>query len=164
MRTVGQCQAALEMMCERAVSRRTKGSALADKQLVQAYVADSWIELQQLRLQVLHTAWLIDQGHDYKSNQVPIAGIKVAMAKVMHDIVQRAVQMHGALGLSDEMPLAQMWMHAMMMGVVDGPTEVHKLTIAKNLLRQIEPAKGMFPSAHLPPRIEAARAKYAGRY
>ncbi|RRX01864.1 acyl-CoA dehydrogenase [Pandoraea apista] len=164
MRTVGQCRMALEMLCERAVSRHTKGSALADKQLVQAYVADSWIELQQLRLQVMHTAWLIDQGHDYKSNQVPIAGIKVAMAKVMHDIVQRTIQVHGALGLSDEMPLAQMWIHAMMMGVVDGPTEVHKLTIAKHLLRNAKPAPGLFPSAHLPPRIAAAREKYAGRY
>lgn len=163
MRTVGQCQMALEMMCERAVSRKTKGSLLGDKQIVQAYIADSWVELEQFRLQVLQTAWMIDQGHDYKSNQMAIAGIKVAAAKVFHDIVQRAVQMHGSLGLSDEMPLGHMWIYAMMMGVMDGPTEVHKMTIAKNLLKKAKPAEGLFPSAHLLARTEAARAKYKGR-
>ena len=164
MRTVGQCQMALEMMLERAVSRTTKGSLLGDKQIVQAYIADSWIELQQFRMQVLQTAWLIDQGHDYKSNQLSIAGIKVAAAKVFHDIVQRAVQMHGSLGVSDEMPLGHMWIYAMMMGVMDGPTEVHKMTVAKNLLKKAKPAPGLFPTRHWPTRLEAAQKKYEGRY
>jgi acyl-CoA dehydrogenase len=164
MRTVGQCQMALEMMLERAVSRTTKGSPLGDKQIIQAYIADSWIELQQFRLQVLQTAWLIDQGHDYKANQLSIAGIKVAAAKVFHDIVQRAVQMHGALGVSDEMPLGHMWVYAMMMGVMDGPTEVHKMTVAKNLLKKAKAAPGLFPSMHLPTRLAAARRKYEGRF
>jgi acyl-CoA dehydrogenase len=164
MRTVGQCQLALEMMVERAVSRSTKGSLLGDKQFIQAYIADSWIELQQFRLQVLQTAWLIDQGHDYKANQLSIAGIKVAAAKVFHDIVQRAVQMYGSLGVSDEMPLGHMWVYAMMMGVMDGPTEVHKMTVAKNLLKKAKAAEGMFPSAHLPTRLAAAQKKYEGRY
>ncbi|MES2898974.1 MAG: acyl-CoA dehydrogenase family protein [Pseudomonadota bacterium] len=161
MRTVGQCQIALEMMCERAVSRTTKGSLLGDKQVVQGYIADSWIELKQFRLQVLHTAWLIDQGHDYKSNQISIAGIKVMAAKVFHDIVQRAIQMHGALGVSDEMPLGHMWIYAVMMGVMDGPTEVHRATVAKALLKDYPAAQGMFPSAHLIARTDAARVKYA---
>ncbi|RJF91690.1 acyl-CoA dehydrogenase family protein [Noviherbaspirillum saxi] len=164
MRTVGQCQLAIEMMTERAVSRSTKGSLLGDKQAVQGYIADSWIELQQFRLQVLHTAWLIDQGHEYKANQLYIAGIKVASAKVFHDIVQRAIHMHGALGVSDEMPLGHMWIYAAMMGIMDGPTEVHKGTVAKNLLKQARPAEGMFPSAHLLTRREAARRKYEGMY
>jgi acyl-CoA dehydrogenase len=160
MRTVGQCQVALEMMCERAVSRTTKGSLLGDKQTVQGYIADSWIELKQFRLQVLHTAWLIDQGHDYKSNQVSIAGIKVMAAKVFHDIVQRAIQLHGALGVSDEMPLGHMWIYAVMMGVMDGPTEVHRATVAKALLKNYKAAPGLFPTTHLIARREAARAKY----
>lgn len=160
MRTVGQCQIALEMMCERAVSRNTKGSLLGDQQMVQGYIADSWIELKQFRLQVLHTAWLIDQGHDYKSNQISIAGIKVMAAKVFHDIVQRAIQMHGALGVSDEMPLGHMWIYAVMMGVMDGPTEVHRATVAKTLLKNYKAAPGLFPTTHLIARREAARARY----
>jgi acyl-CoA dehydrogenase len=163
MRTVGQCQIALEMMCERAVSRTTKGSLLGDKQTVQGYIADSWIELRQFRLQVLHTAWLIDQGHDYKSNQISIAGIKVMAAKVFHDIVQRAIQMHGALGVSDEMPLGHMWIYAVMMGVMDGPTEVHRATVAKTLLKNYKAAPGLFPTTHVIARREAARAKYKDR-
>jgi acyl-CoA dehydrogenase len=164
MRTVGECTMALEMMVERAVSRQTKGSRLGDKQFIQGYLADSWIELQQFRLQVLHTAWLIDQGHDYKSNRASIAGIKVAAAKVFHDIAQRAVQMHGSMGVSDEMPLANLLIRAAMIGIMDGPTEVHKMTIAKDLLRTAKPVAGPLPSANLIARTAAARAKYAGRY
>lgn len=163
MRTVGQCRRAVEMMCERAVSRRTKGQRLGDKQFVQGYIADSWIELEQFRLLVLRTAWLIDQGHDYKANRASIAGIKVAAHKVFHDIVQRALHLHGSLGASDEMPLGNMWMYAAMMGIMDGPTEVHKTNLAKDLLRTYKPAAGMFPSEHLPTRIEEARRKFAAR-
>jgi len=163
MRTVGQCQWALEMMCERALSRRTKGSALADKQFVQGDLADSWIQLQQFRLQVLHTAWLIDQGHDYKANQIAIAGIKVAAHKVFHDIVQRAMQLHGSLGVSDEMPFGKMWLYAASMGVMDGPTEVHRVTVARQLLRRAKPVDTLFPSEHLPTRKAWAQQRFAAR-
>ncbi len=152
MRTVGQCQWALEMMCERALSRNTKGSSLGEKQFVQGYLADSWIELEQFRMQVLHTAWLIDQGHDYKSNQMAIAGIKVAAHKVFHDIVQRGMQMHGSLGVSDEMPFGKMWLYAASMGVMDGPTEVHRVTVARQLLKRSRGVNSLFPSEHLPTR------------
>lgn len=164
MRTVGQCQIAIEMMGERAVSRQTKGKMLGDMQTVQGYIADSWIELQQFRLQVLHTAWVIDQGHDYKANRHYIAGIKVASAKVFHDIVQRAIQLHGALGVSDEMPLGTMWIYAVMMGVMDGPTEVHRSALGKVLLKSFKPVEGIFPSAHLLPRLAAAQKKHAGKF
>lgn len=159
MRTVGQCQKALDMMAERALSRVTKGEPLARKQIVQHYLADSYIELRQLRLLVLETAWRIDQGHDYKANQMSIAAIKVAAPKVYHDIVQRAMQVHGSLGVSDEMPLGQMWMHTMVMGLVDGPTEIHKETVAKNLLRNYVPTAGLFPSTHGVALREAAIRK-----
>jgi acyl-CoA dehydrogenase len=160
MRTVGQCQKALDMMCERALSRSTKGSLLADKQSVQVAIADSYLELQQFRLLVLHTAWLIEQGHDYKANMMSIAAIKVQAAKIYHDIVQRAIQMHGSLGVSDEMPLGRMWIYAACMGLVDGPTEVHRTTIARQLLRRYQAVDTMFPTEHIPTRRAQALEKF----
>uniref|UniRef100_A0AAU1M383 Acyl-CoA dehydrogenase family protein n=1 Tax=Streptomyces sp. NBC_00148 TaxID=2903626 RepID=A0AAU1M383_9ACTN len=160
MRTVGKCERALEMMLERAVSRRTQGERLADKQAVQAMIADSHIELHQYRLLVLNTAWVIDnQPHGAARTQ--IAMCKVAMAKVYHDIVQRAVQMHGSLGTTHETPLADMWMGVPSLALADGPTEVHKVTVARQLLKSAEPAPGLFPTEHLPTKREAARRRYA---
>jgi acyl-CoA dehydrogenase len=160
MRTVGQCQKAIDMMAERALSRVTKGEPLASKQIVQQYLADSFIELQQYRLLVLETAWRIDDGHDYKANQMYIAAIKAAAPKIYHDIVQRTMQVHGSLGVSDEMVLGQMWTYASCMGLVDGPTEVHKVTVAKNLLKRYQPAQGIFPTEHLVSRRAAAMEKF----
>ena len=160
MRTVGQCQRALDMMCERALSRHTQGSLLADKQLVQQYIADSEIELQQFRLHVMHAAWLIDSG-DTERARTAISAVKAATPKVYHDIVQRAIQVHGSLGVSNEMPLGRMWMNAPAIALVDGPTEVHKITVAKRVLKRYQPAKGLFPSEHLEARRNAARTKYA---
>ncbi len=160
MRTVGQCSRAIDMMCERALSRHTQGTKLSEKQAVQAYIADSVIELEQFRLMVLHAAWIIDtQPHG--AARTPIAMCKVAMAKVYHDIVQRAIQVHGSLGVSNEMPLGGMWMGVPMMALADGPTEVHKTTIAKQVLSRYEAAPGLFPTAHLPPKRAAARQRYA---
>jgi acyl-CoA dehydrogenase len=160
MRTVGRCSRALDMMCERALSRRSQGTALADKQAVQQVLADSWIELQQFRLLVLHTAWVIDtQPHGAARTQ--IAACKVAMARVMHDIVQRAVHLHGSLGTTHELPLADWWMSVPSLALADGPTEVHRTTIAKQLLRSSAPADGLFPSEHIPPKRAAARERYA---
>ncbi len=158
MRSVGQAQRALDMMCERVLSRETKGSLIGEKQSIQHWVADSWIQIQQFRLQVLHCAWLIDQEHDYAKIRQHIAGVKVATPKVLMDVVYRAMHAHGSLGVSNEMPLVGLWMTAPVMGIADGPTEVHKDTIAKVVLKQYEPSDGLFPSAHLPTRREAARA------
>ncbi|MDE3205075.1 MAG: acyl-CoA dehydrogenase family protein [Acidobacteriota bacterium] len=159
MRTVGRCTRAFDMMCERALSRRTQGERLADKQAVQAFIADSWIELQQYRLLVLHTAWVIDtQPHGAARTQ--IAMCKVAMAKVYHDIVRRAVHLHGSLGVTTETPLAAMWMSVPSLALADGPTEVHRTTIARQKLAEYAPAPGLFPTEHLPPKLEAARERY----
>jgi acyl-CoA dehydrogenase len=159
MRTLSRCQEALDMMCERALSRHTKGERLADKQLVQAAVSDSWTALTQLRLLVLYTAWRID-------NKLParreIAACKIESARVLHDVVYRAIHLHGALGVSNETPLARLWMfNVPAIGVVDGPTEVHQMTVARQVLRDYEPADGLMPSQWLPARIEAARARFA---
>jgi acyl-CoA dehydrogenase len=162
MRTVGQCRRALEMMCERALSRRTQGGLLADKGAVQQMIADSQIELEQFRLLVINTAWLIDQSHgNPKIARAHISMVKVAMAKIYHDIVQRSLHMHGSLGTTLETPLAMMWMNVPALALADGPTEVHRATVAKQLLRKFKPAPGLFPTEHIPPRVEAARKKYA---
>ena len=107
MRTVGLCKAALDMMGERIVSRRTKGAPLADQQSVRHTFADSWIQLEQFRLQVLHAAWQCDQ-HGYDQAREYIAGIKVATPKTMMDIAYRALHLHGSLGASNEMPFHRM--------------------------------------------------------
>jgi acyl-CoA dehydrogenase len=160
MRTVGLCSRALDMMLERAVSRRTQGRVLGDHQFVQGMIADSAIELEQFRLLVLKTAWLID-NEPPGAARTHIGMCKVALAKVYHDIAQRAVHLHGALGTSRETPLAKMWMGAPMLAVADGPTEVHKVQIAKALLHGTKPASGIFPTEYLPAKREAARARYA---
>src|SRR6266542_28937 len=108
MRTVGVAGKALDMLCERALSRETQGSLLAKKQMVQDAIAESWIQLLQFRLQVLHAAWTIDQVGGHKA-RTEIAGVKVATPKVMHDVVYRAMHIHGALGVSNEMPFAGLW-------------------------------------------------------
>jgi len=161
MRTIAEVRKAFDMMCERAVSRQTRNGPLGSLQMVQSQIADSWIEMEQFRLLVLRTAWLIDKHNDYRKVRKDIAAVKVAMPKVFHDVVQRAMHLHGALGLSNEMPFASMLIAAEAMGMVDGPTEVHKITLATQLLRDVEPAPGIFPTGHLPARREAAIARYA---
>ena len=163
MRSVGTAQRALDMMCERVLSRETKGSLIAEKQSIQHWIADSWVQIQQFRLQVLHCAWLIDTVGDYAKIRQHIAGIKVATPKVLIDVVYRAMHAHGSLGVSNQMPLAQMWMAGPVLGIADGPTEVHKDTIAKQVLKGYKPADGLYPSMHLPTRIEAARAHIEAR-
>jgi len=161
MRTVGTATKALDMLCERAVSRRTRDGVLADKQGVQVDVADSYIELTQFRLFVLYVAWCIDQGHDPRAVRRDIAAIKVLTPQVLHNVTRRAIQVHGALGVSDELPLGGLWMTAPVMGLVDGPTEVHRTTVARQVLRGYTPVTGPWPSQHLPTRVAAAREKFA---
>jgi acyl-CoA dehydrogenase len=161
MRTIAQVRQAFDMMCERALSRQTREGPLGSLGVVQEQIADSWIEIEQFRLLVLRTAWLIDEHQDYKKVRKDIAAVKVAMPKVYHDVVQRAMHLHGALGVSNEMPFTGMMTAAEVMAIADGPTEVHKLTIARQVLKQYQPVDTLFPSAHLPTRREAARAQLA---
>jgi acyl-CoA dehydrogenase len=108
------------------------------------------------RLLVLQTAWKIDQHHDYKLLRKDIATIKFLMPQALMDIVWRSMHLHGALGVSNEMPFAEMWQWAPTMAVVDGPTEVHKVTVARQVLRDHRPAPGEWPSEFLPARREWA--------
>ncbi len=161
MRTIGIAQKALDMMCERALSRETQGSLLADKQFIQGYIADSYAQLIQFRLFVLYVAWSIDKYNDYRRVRKDIATAKVVMPTVLHDIAWRAMQVHGALGTTNEMPFFKMILGAGVMGLADGPTEVHKITVAKQVLRGYEPSDDLWPTQHLPKLRDQARARYA---
>jgi acyl-CoA dehydrogenase len=171
MRTIAQVRKAFDMMCERALSRQVRKSGsrgtgietvpLASLQMTQEKIADSWIEIEQFRLLVLRTAWLIDKHQDYRRVRRDIAAVKAAMPTVFFDVVQRAMHLHGALGISNEMPFAKMMVNAQVMAIADGPTEVHKITVARQVLKSYSPVEGLWPSGHLPARREAARARYA---
>ena len=161
MRTVGACKHALDLMCQRAVSRTTRDGKLADYQMVQEQIADSWIQLEQFRLLVMRTAWLMDKYKDYNKVRKDIAAIKVAMPKVYHDIAAKALHIHGALGVSNEMPFMGMVTSSFVMGIADGPTEVHKVTVAKQILKDYHPSNELFPDYHLPRKRAAAQERFA---
>jgi acyl-CoA dehydrogenase len=163
MRTIALARKAFDMMCERAVSRQTRQGPLGDFQMTQEKVADSWIEIEQFRLLVLRTAWKIDKYHDYQKVRRDIAAVKVAMPKVLHDVVMRAMQLHGSLGVSDEMPFVKMMVAAESLGIADGATELHKMTVARRTLREYQPVTTPFPSAHIPTRRAEAQARLAER-
>jgi acyl-CoA dehydrogenase len=163
MRTVGLVQRIFDMLCERAVSRHTQGEMLGRKQLVQEMVADSWMEVQAFRLLTLQTAWKIDQLDDYKAVRADISAVKAMMQKVLHDVSARALQIHGSLGTTHEMPFVQYLVESFVLGLADGPTEVHKVTLAREILKGYEPAPDLFPSEHLLRLRAEAEAKYADR-
>jgi acyl-CoA dehydrogenase len=160
MRTVGVVTRAFEMMCERALSRVTKGEVLARKQLVQEMIADSWVQIEQFRLLVLRTAWKIDKYDDYMRVRADISAVKAAMPQVLHDVAARALQIHGSLGVSDEMPFGAMVLESFHMGLADGATEVHKVTLARQVLKDYKPTDDLFPTMHLPKLRAMAHEKY----
>jgi acyl-CoA dehydrogenase len=160
MRTIGQVRKAFDLLCERALSRTTQGSLLADKQMVQEKIADSWLDIEQFRLLVLRTAWRIDRFKDYLKVRKDIAAVKAQMPKVFHDVALRALQVHGSLGVTPEMPFVEQVMESFVMGLADGPTEVHKITLARQILREYKATQGLFPTGHIPALREAALKKY----
>ena len=121
-------------------------------------IADSWIDIEQFRLLVLRTAWKIDKWNDYQRVRGDISAVKVAMPKVLHDVASRALQLHGSLGVSHEMPFASMVLESFHMGLADGATEVHKVTLAREVLKGFAPTDGLFPTQHLPRLREDGRA------
>jgi acyl-CoA dehydrogenase len=158
MRTLGAAKHAFDMMKERAVSRELQGRRLADMQSTLAAIADSYVELMQFRLLVLHAAWTIDQG-DADAGAIAIGAVKIMSPRVLRDIVARAIQIHGSLGVSNELPLGAYWIKAAAQGLVDGPTEIHQVKLAKRLLADVKPTTEMFPSQHLISRREQALQK-----
>src|ERR1700743_1921876 len=158
-RSSGMAQPPVEMMARRAKSRFTQGTLLADKQLVQQFVADSYTELAPFRLTVLHAAWLIDSGDEHGA-RAEIATCKILASQVLKSIALRAIQVHGALGLTDQMPLVNVLLGGIALGLADGPTEAHKVNLARMLLKNVEAESGEWPSEMLDVRREAVRAKY----
>jgi acyl-CoA dehydrogenase len=161
MRTVGLVRKVFELMCERAVSRFTQGTVLSAKQMVQEKVADSWIDIESFRLLTLQTAWKIDKYQDYNRVRGDISAVKAAMQRVLHDVSARALQLHGSLGTSNEMPFVRALLESFVLGLADGPTEVHKIALAKQVLRDRQPAEGLFPSGHLHALKVRADEKFA---
>ncbi len=162
MRTVGMLNKAMEMMTERVVSRTTKGERLADKQMVQEKIADSYTQILQFRLHVLYAAWLLDRDKGYsRPVRREISAVKAAMPTVLKDVIYRALHLHGSLGMSNETPLMDMWQYVPEMGIVDGPTEVHKVSVAKDVLRHVEPSRNLFPTYHVPTALQDAQEKFA---
>jgi acyl-CoA dehydrogenase len=157
MRGVAAAQKQFDMMCERALSRTTQGELLAKKQMVQEMIADSWIKVQTFRLLVLHTAWLIDQSSTAQTRQY-IAASKVMAADVLTDLSAKCVHLHGALGTSNLMGLGTGY--GLMMGIMDGPSEVHKVTIARQVLKSYDAAPDMWPSEFVPRKMVNARRQF----
>jgi len=161
MRTVGAARRAFEMMCERAQSRQTKGVRLSELQFTQQAIADSWLELEQFRLLVLRTAWKIDHVGDYAAVRGDISAVKAAMPRVLHDIASRALQIHGSLGASDELPLTRYVLESYQMGLADGPTEVHKIALARQILKKVPGSEAAFPDYLTSSVRAAARERFA---
>jgi acyl-CoA dehydrogenase len=132
MRWLGQMQRAFELMCKRALERQAFGSPLADKQTVQNWIADSAAEIQACRLMTLQAAHRIDEGDEAR---VEISLIKFYAARVLNDVIDRAIQVHGALGLTDYTPLAGMAIHARGGRIYDGPDEVHRMVVSRRILK-----------------------------
>ncbi|HVB27294.1 MAG TPA: acyl-CoA dehydrogenase family protein [Mycobacteriales bacterium] len=135
MRAIGMAERALELACRRALGRVAFGAPLASQGVVQAQIAESRIALEAARLLVLKTAWLIDR-YGAKGAATEISAIKVLAPRVACDVLDRAVQIHGGMGVSDDVPLASMWAHARTLRLADGPDEVHIRSIARRELRR----------------------------
>ena len=160
MRWLGQARRAFDMLCERALQREAFGGPLARKETVQNWIADSAAEMQAARLMTLQAAWMIDQ-HGAPAARKEIAMIKFFGARVLHDVIDRAIQLHGSLGYSSDLPLEEMYRHARAARMYDGPDEVHRVSVARQVLKDYQPPPGYLPREHLPTRREAARRKFA---
>ena len=135
MRAIGAAERALELMCRRASTRVAFGSPLAEKQFVQDFIATSRIEIDAARWLVLNAAWQMDT-HGKREARQAISMTKVSAANVVMDVLDRAIQVHGSLGMTDDTPLAVMWRQLRMLRLADGPDEVHKMSIARRELNR----------------------------
>jgi acyl-CoA dehydrogenase len=159
MRWLGVSRRAFDMLCERAVSISLDGGPLAGKQTIQNWVADSAAEMEAARLMTLQAAWKIDRL-GAREARVDIAMIKYFGARILHDVIDRAIQIHGSLGFSTDMPLEHMYRWARAARIYDGPDEVHRISVARAILKRYKPVA--IPTEHVPTRQEAARRRFAG--
>jgi acyl-CoA dehydrogenase len=139
MRTIGAAERALDLMCQRALQRVTFGRRVAERANIQDWIAEARIELEMIRLLTLKTAWLMDTVGN-KGARVEVSAIKVAAPNVALKIIDRAMQVHGGAGMSQDFPLARMYAAIRALRFADGPDEVHKMTIARQELRRFDPS------------------------
>ena len=160
MRWLGVARRAFDMLCERSLYRYAHGSTLSKHGTIQNWIADSEAEMTAARLMTLHAAWKMDtQG--VMAARKDIALIKFYGAKVLHDVVDRALQAHGGLGYSTDLPLEAMYRFARAARIYDGPDEVHRASVARQVLRGYEAPPDDVPSEFIPARREAARRQFA---
>jgi acyl-CoA dehydrogenase len=138
MRAIGAAERALELLCKRASSRVTFGQPVSERANVQDWIAESRIEIEMVRLLTMKTAWLMDTVGN-RHARTEIAAIKVAAPEMALKVLDRAIQVHGGGGVSDDFPLASFWAHLRTLRLADGPDEVHKRTIATRELRRWSP-------------------------
>ncbi len=135
MRWIGICERAFDLMCKRAVSRElSPGDVLANRQIIQVWIAESRAEINAARLMVLQAAWKIDKEGAYAARD-EISVIKFYVAGVLQKVIDRALQTHGALGMTDDTPLAYWYRHERAARIYDGPDEVHKAVVARRILK-----------------------------
>ena len=135
MRAIGTAERAHEMMCRRANERVAFGGPLADKQFVQEAIATSRMEIDQARLLTLYAAWKMDTEGKRAARQ-SISAIKIVAANMVMEVLDRAIQIHGSLGMTDDTPLAALWRFSRMLRLADGPDEVHKMVLARRELNR----------------------------
>ena len=140
MNSVGQMWRAFDLMVERSLRREVHGGPLQDKQFIQGFIADSYIDIQAARLMTIHAAEKVDQG--LEAARTDISAIKVAVPAAYSRVVDRAIQVWGAAGVSNDLPLAAMYLGARSLRIADGPDEVHKVLIAKNVLGAYRSGEG----------------------
>jgi acyl-CoA dehydrogenase len=129
-------QRCLELMCQRASSRVAFGKPLAEQGVIQQWIAEAQCEIEQARLLTLKAAWMIDTL-DKKAAQAEIAMIKIVAPQVLTTVADRAMQVFGAGGLCDDFPMAEIWAYGRHLHIADGPTEVHKRSLARTVIRQL---------------------------
>jgi acyl-CoA dehydrogenase len=158
MRWLGQSRRAFDMLCERSLSRYAHNGTLAEKQSVQNWIADSHAEMTAARLLTLYAAWKMDQV-GAPAARTEIAMIKYYGAGVLYNVIDRAIQVHGSLGFSTDLPLESMYRAARAARIYDGPDEVHKVTVARRVLREYAPVD--VPTEHVPTRRAVAQQRFA---
>ncbi len=133
MNSVGQMWRAFDLMVRRSIEREVHGGKLETKQFIQGFIADSYIDIQAARLMTIRTAEVIDRGGDPRTD---ISAIKIFVPAAMERVIDRAIQVHGAMGVSGDTPLAGMYTGARTLRIADGPDEVHRIVIAKNVFKR----------------------------
>jgi acyl-CoA dehydrogenase len=160
MRWIGQAKRAFDMLCERSLYREAHGTLLSEKQTVQNWIADSAVEIEGARLMTLKAAWIMDTK-DSRAARREISMIKFWGAKILHDVIDRALQIHGSLGYSSDMPLEEMYRYARAARIYDGPDEVHRQTVARQILRDYSAPEDGIPTEHIPTRRAKSELRFA---